>query len=375
MSLGDLNVRTRRRLRRHAWLLTAWSVGLGVATSWVLLHGFGLRAAGAALRHRRDRHVFARPRLRRADLARPFQPQRARGTGAVRPRRARRQRGAGREKRSRERRGERARDSFDLADGFGFVADLLSLDEAAALLLVPALLCLVFGGLLLAGVVPALLMDGLAGLLAEVAVQFVFGALIARRIMRPKAHDAAFMTIVAKTWLIGVLLVAASLGAGWLLGRQPRRRDRRRPVPMSTAPPPVVDEAEVEISAVRAQGAGGRTSTRCRARSTCASTSPPRRCPRRSRRGCSPCSDRRLSEDGIVVIKAQRHRSQDLNRRDALERLNALVARAAEVPLVRKPDPADARVEAAPARGQGRARRDQGGAGQGRRLKTGRAGP
>jgi len=48
-------------------------------------------------------------------------------------------------------------------------------------------------------------------------------------------------------------------------------------------------------------------------------------------------SDRRLSDDGVVVIKAQRHRSQELNRRDALERLNALVARAAEVPVVRKP--------------------------------------
>jgi hypothetical protein len=31
-----------------------------------------------------------------------------------------------------------------------------------------------------------------------VAVQFVFGALIARRVMRPKSHDAAFMTIVAR---------------------------------------------------------------------------------------------------------------------------------------------------------------------------------
>ena len=62
-------------------------------------------------------------------------------------------------------------------------------------------------------------MDGVAGLLAEVAVQFVFGALIARRVMRPKPHDAAFMTIVAKTWLIGALLVAASLAAGWFLAR------------------------------------------------------------------------------------------------------------------------------------------------------------
>ena len=81
----------------------------------------------------------------------------------------------------------------------------------------PALLFLLAGLLLLGGMAPVLLMDGVAGLLAEVAVQFVFGARIARRIMRPKSHDAAFMTIVAKTWLIGLVLVVASVGAGWLL--------------------------------------------------------------------------------------------------------------------------------------------------------------
>jgi len=48
-------------------------------------------------------------------------------------------------------------------------------------------------------------------------------------------------------------------------------------------------------------------------------------------------ADRRMNDDGVVVIKAQRHRSQELNRRDALARLNELVARAAEVPIVRKP--------------------------------------
>jgi hypothetical protein len=66
------------------------------------------------------------------------------------------------EQRARERRGERARGSFDLADGFGFVADLLSLEEAAALLIVPALLFLLLGFLLLGGIAPVLLMDGVA---------------------------------------------------------------------------------------------------------------------------------------------------------------------------------------------------------------------
>ena len=106
---------------------------------------------------------------------------------------------------------------------------------------------------------------------------------------------------------------------------------------MSTAPPVVVDEAEVEISAVRAQGAGGqnvnKVSSAIHLRFDVAASSLPESVKAR----LLATHDRRLSEDGVVVIKAQRHRSQELNRRDALERLNALVAKAAEVPLARKP--------------------------------------
>ena len=217
MSLRDLNVATRRRLRFHAWLLTAWCVGLGFASSWILLHVFGLRlpapryGIAAVVMYGLGLVVGARIWLvhfSQSVRQAPGRLSRAGPEDAV---------AFEAEKRARERRGEQARGSFDFADGFGYFADLLSLDEAAALLIVPALLFLLAGLLLLGGMAPVLLMEGMAGLLAEVAVQFVFGALIARRIMRPKSHDAAFMTIVAKTWLIGLVLVVASVGAGWLL--------------------------------------------------------------------------------------------------------------------------------------------------------------
>jgi ribosome-associated protein len=47
--------------------------------------------------------------------------------------------------------------------------------------------------------------------------------------------------------------------------------------------------------------------------------------------------DARISGEGVVVIKAQRHRSLELNKAEALERLYELVRRAAHTPRKRKP--------------------------------------
>lgn len=47
-------------------------------------------------------------------------------------------------------------------------------------------------------------------------------------------------------------------------------------------------------------------------------------------------SGKRLSKDGVLVITAQRHRTQERNRRDALDRLIALIGRAAVPPVARR---------------------------------------
>ena len=99
----------------------------------------------------------------------------------------------------------------------------------------------------------------------------------------------------------------------------------------------VIPESEVEISAVRAQGAGGqnvnKVSSAIHLRFDVRASSLPDAIKERLLR----LADQRVTRTGVVVIKAQQHRSQEMNRAEALERLHELVRSAAFVPKKRRP--------------------------------------
>jgi ribosome-associated protein len=98
----------------------------------------------------------------------------------------------------------------------------------------------------------------------------------------------------------------------------------------------VIAESEVEVTAIRAQGPGGQNVNKVSSAIQLRFDIPHSSLPEPVKARLLALSDSRITQEGVLVLKAQRYRTQDMNRMDAFSRLHELVNSVAVPPKKRK---------------------------------------
>lgn len=114
------------------------------------------------------------------------------------------------------------------------------------------------------------------------------------------------------------------------------RKSRVRSNTQSMTAPLAIDETEVTVTAIRAQGAGGQNVNKVSSAIHLRFDIPASSLPGDVKERLLALRDSRITQDGVLVIKAQQFRTQDMNRLDAFARLHELVNSVAQAPRVRR---------------------------------------